>query len=208
MRDKLLIIALYAAFLAAAGLCLLACDSKEKTQKYTVDEATSAVEWKGYLKDGNGNNGTIKVTGEVSVSGNNEVVGGEFKLPLSSLININLPADEVKAQLIHHLQSADFFNMAVYPEISFKITSVAPDKTAPGSYLATGDLTFLGKTNPISFPVTITFSQGSIEVTGAVSIDRRLWGMTYATDEQAADGMYVKPGIDLQFKLVAKQAHK
>lgn len=42
-----------------------------------------------------------------------------------------------------------------------------------------------------------------LEITGETSIDRSLWGMNYASDENAPDGMYVKPGIDVQFKLVA-----
>ncbi|MVM41678.1 hypothetical protein GO730_35090 [Spirosoma sp. HMF3257] len=47
-------------------------------------------------------------------------------MPLSSIKNVNLPTDSLKQLLIHHLQSEDFFNMALYPDLSYTITRVAP----------------------------------------------------------------------------------
>lgn len=192
-------------FLPMLTFCILisSCKKDDKIQHYTIDESASAMEWKGYLKDGSGNNGTIKVTGGFMAAETGELTGGQINLPLSSLININLPTDELKNQLVHHLQSLDFFNMAAHPEIGFTITSLTPDKDLPGTYEAAGALTILAKTNPVSFPVKINSQANRLEVTGETSIDRSLWGMTYASDENAPDGMYVKPGIDVQFKLVA-----
>jgi polyisoprenoid-binding protein YceI len=188
-------------------MCLLlqSCNKASGSLHYTVDESASAMEWKGYLKDGSGNNGTIKVSGQLLVNDQNEITGGHINLPLSSLISINLPTDELKAQLIHHLQSADFFDMATHPEIAFKIISLTPDTDLPGSYQANGELTILGKINPVSFPVKVDFTAKSIEVTGAASVDRTLWGMGYATESNSADGMYVKPDIDVQFRLLANK---
>ena len=48
-----------------------------------------------------------------------------------------------------HLQSEDFFNTASFPTIEFISTNLRLEKLS-------GDLTFLGTTKPISFPVTIT----------------------------------------------------
>lgn len=184
-------------------MLLSSCYKVDKIQHFIIDESASAMEWKGYLKDGSGNNGTIKVTGELLANQTGELTGGQINLPLSSLININLPTDELKNQLVHHLQSPDFFNMATYPEIGFKITSLTPDKDIPDTYQAAGELTILAKTNPVNFPVKINLQAGKLEVTGETSIDRSLWNMSYASDENAADEMYIKPGIDVQFKLVA-----
>lgn len=185
------------------GSLLSACKEDDKVQYYTIDQDASAMEWKGYLKDDSGNNGTIKLTGKLTASDKGEITGGEIKIPLSSLVNINLPTDELKDQLIHHLQSADFFNMAIYPEIDFKINSIAPNENQPGTYQAAGELSMLGKTNPVNFPVTVNNVGNKLEIIGETTIDRTLWGMDYATDENAPDGMYVKPGFDVQFRLVA-----
>ena len=60
-----------------------------------------------------------------------------------------------------HLKSADFFEVAKYPELTFKSTKIA--KTKDG-YLLTGDLTIKGKTNTVSIPFQhhgpITLSAG------------------------------------------------
>lgn len=185
--------------------CMLvtSCSKDRKTEHFTIDGSASAMEWKGYLKDGSGNNGTIKVTGKLFAAEPGKVTGGQISLPLSSLVNINLRTDELKHQLIHHLQSKDFFDMAAHPEIGFSITSLIPDKDSPYTYHAAGDLKIVGKTNPVSFPVKIKLQGNQLEVIGETSIDRTLWGMSYASDENAVDSMYVRPGIDIQFKLVA-----
>lgn len=203
MKNNVRFTPTFFVFLLSASFALSSCSKDEKARHYTVDKSASAVEWKGYLKDGNGNNGTIDVEGSVLVQTDGTITGGEFKMPLSSLININLPSEELKKQLIHHLQSSDFFDMAAHPSVGFSVTSVTPDKVATGTFVAEGNLSILGKTHLVNFPVKVGFQGNRIEITGETTIDRTLWGMTYASDENAADGMYVKPGIDVQFKLVA-----
>ena len=51
----------------------------------------SVAEWKGFLKTGYFNNGTIKVESDDIKVENGKVVGGSFKIPVSSIINLNLP---------------------------------------------------------------------------------------------------------------------
>lgn len=203
MKNNLLVTNSIGLLLMTICLLFQSCDKDSDSRPYTIDESASAMEWKGYLKDGSANNGTIKVSGKLLVNNKNEITGGHIILPLSSLININLPTDELKNQLVYNLQSPDFFNMALHPEIAFKTISLTPDADILSGYQATGELTILGKTNPVSFPVRVNFAEKSMEVTGAASMDRTLWGMNYATDENTADSMYVKPDIDVQFRLVA-----
>ncbi|MGM9509015.1 YceI family protein [Larkinella sp. GY13] len=193
----------FVSLLTACLLLLTACQKNDNLQRFTIDESASAMEWKGYLKDGSGNNGTIQIKGELLGAETGEIIGGQIRLPLGSLININLPTDELKNQLIHHLQSADFFDMAVYPEIGFRLTSLTPDTLLPGTYQTTGELTMLGKSRPVSFPVKQNLRGNRLEVTGETSIDRTQWGITYASDETAPNGQYIKPGMDVEFKLVA-----
>lgn len=166
------------------------------------------MEWKGFLKDGRGNNGTIKLTGELIADQTGRITNGHISLPLSTLVNINLPTIELKNELIHHLQSPDFFDMAAHPELGFKVNALTPDPVLSGTYEASGELTVLGKSNLISFPVKVNPQGNKLEVTGEARIDRTLWGMTYASDENATDGLYVRPDIDVQFRLVAVKKDK
>ena len=47
-----------------------------------------------------------------------------------------------------HLRSADFFDVAKYPTMTFKSTSIK--KVADGEYKLLGDLTLVGKTKPVT----------------------------------------------------------
>lgn len=189
-------------FLAASFLSCSDDEQQNAVYDYVIDESVSVIEWKGYHKDDSFNNGTIEVQGELRANDSGQV-SGEFTMPLSSLINLNLPTEELKEQLIHHLQSADFFDMALYPEVAFKLTSIKADEKGGDAYIVTGDLTFLNKTNPVTFPATITQKDSKLEIEGEASIDRLQWGMTYASDENAEDGLYIKPGLDFHIKLSA-----
>ena len=49
----------------------------------------------------------------------------------------------------NHLRTADFFEVAKYPELTFKSTKVSRKR---GGYVVTGDLTIKGKTKTVSIP--------------------------------------------------------
>jgi polyisoprenoid-binding protein YceI len=71
----------------------------------------------------------------------------EVTIPLSS-VNTNVPA------LDEHLQKADFFDSAKYPDATFKSTKV--ERGAGKDQLkVTGDLTLHGQTHPLVLDVTI-----------------------------------------------------
>lgn len=81
-----------------------------------------------------------------------------------------------------HLRTADFFDAAKYPEMTFKSTKV--EKKGKG-YLMTGDLTIKGVTKQVMFPFTIT---GAVKdpwggtrfgISAETVINRRDFGITY-----------------------------
>ncbi|MCE6987828.1 YceI family protein [Dyadobacter sp. CY323] len=198
------------AFIALSITLWNCTDHEMETTQFQLD-GTSVAEWKGYLKTGYFNEGSIAVKSESLVIRDGKVQSGSFTIPVSSIINFNLPTDEVKHQLVHHLQSPDFFNMVLHPNVTFEISSVAPfsgtgENVVPGAnYQVTGILTLLGKSNVIIFPAKIDVIGDSFKLDGLAPFDRTLFGMNYATEPNLPDDAAIKPVIDVHLKLSGKR---
>ena len=70
-----------------------------------------------------------------------------------------------------HLRSPEFFNVAKFPEITFKSRSVK--QTGPQSGDIAGDLTMHGVTKPITLHVKL-----ATPLTGEASLQRTRWEVT------------------------------
>ena len=76
--------------------------------------------------------------------------------PESSTVEFTIQAtsiDTAEPRRDQHLRSADFFDVAIHPTITFKSTSVKPN--AKDSFLVTGELTMRGVTRQVTLPVTL-----------------------------------------------------
>ncbi len=190
--------------LVTAATILAASCSKDdnKLQHYELSKENSFATWKGYLRTGYFNEGTIAIEGPAISLENGVVTGGSFTMPLSSLKNLNLP-DEQKPVLITHLQSSDFFNMVLYPSLQFSIREVATYSSndsgavAGANYQVAGDLTMLGVTQPVHFPARIAVKEKELEIDAEVIIDRTKWGMNYAAADTLSDEHYIKPEVSI-----------
>jgi polyisoprenoid-binding protein YceI len=106
-----------------------------------------------------------------------------------------------------HLRTADFFDAAKYPEMTFKSTRV--ERKAQDQYVVHGDFTLKGVTKQISFPFTLTGAikdaQGNTRfgVAAQTKIDRRDYGITWG-NPMANGGLDVgnEVMIDLQLEAV------
>ena len=106
-----------------------------------------------------------------------------------------------------HLRTADFFDVAKYPEMTFKSTRV--ERKAQDQYVLHGDFTLKGVTKQISFPFTMTGAikdaQGNTRfgVAAETKIDRRDYGITWGKP-MANGGLDVgnEVKIDLQLEAV------
>ena len=82
-----------------------------------------------------------------------------------------------------HLRTADFFDAAKYPEMTFKSTRV--ERGAQDQYVLHGDFTLKGVTKQISLPFTMTGAikdaQGNTRfgVAAQTKVDRRDYGITW-----------------------------
>lgn len=186
-------------------LVLFSCDNNDAnpdTDAYVLNETSSTIEWKGYSPD-------LFHEGSFSVKGENlKVVDGvlqnaSFTIPIVSIKNFDLP-DEVKPELLNHLKSPDFFNIAVHPNAVFKITQVKAiaNSANENNFTVTGDFTMLGKTHSISFSAHIQIENNSLVMEAEFTLDRTKWGMNYGADPELG-AHHIKPGVDITFLINA-----
>ena len=103
-----------------------------------------------------------------------------------------------------HLRSADFLDVANYPEITFKSTRITGDKS---NFKLTGNLTIRGVTREVTLDVT---NEGTtkdpwggdrVAFSATTKLDRREFGLTWNQAIEAGGvlvGNDVKVSIDVQ----------
>ena len=104
-----------------------------------------------------------------------------------------------------HLRSADFFDVAAYPQITFVSTDVKRDGT---DWTITGDLTI----NEITKPITVVFEETGaatdpfgnerVGFEGSVAINRGEWGLKWNAALEAG-GVLVSEKVTLEFDVSA-----
>ncbi|WP_183573192.1 YceI family protein [Mucilaginibacter sp. X5P1] len=126
-----------------------------------------------------------------------------FSLDINSI-------DTNQTQRDEHLKSAEFFDAAEYPKISFKSSSFT--KEGDDEYALAGDLTIKGITKPVTLAVEFGGAatdfygntKAGFEITG--KINRKEFGLTWSGVTEAGAvvvGEDIKLLINVQF---AKQA--
>jgi len=105
----------------------------------------------------------------------------------------------------NHLRSADFFDVAKFPEMTFKSTKV--EKKGKG-YVMHGDFTLKGVTKPISFPFNVLGAvkdnRGNVRfgVAAETKINRRDYGITWGA-KMANGGLNVADEVNIELQLEA-----
>ena len=75
-----------------------------------------------------------------------------------------------------HLRSADFFDAANYPDITFSAETVTP---AAGGVTVAGTLTVRGPTRPVSFSAAVSGDDSAVTLDAEVPVDRADYGVTF-----------------------------
>ena len=106
-------------------------------------------------------------TGTVSAAGD---VAGTVTVTAGSIDTKMKKRDE-------HLRSADFFDVANTPDITFTVEQVTP--SGEGVTVA-GSLTVAGRTRPASFAARVTVPEGMhLELDGELQVNRTDFGLTW-----------------------------
>ncbi len=108
-----------------------------------------------------------------------------------------------------HVQGDDFLAVNVYPEITFRSTSVEQDGDV---YNITGDLTIRDTTQPVTIPFEFTglakdpFGNVRAGFEGSTTINRKDWGISFNAALETG-GVLVSEKVGLEFDVSAiKQA--
>ncbi len=141
--------------------------------KKEVKTAESTVTWKGYKVTGS-HYGTINLKEGALMFDGDQLTGGEFVVDMTTLISTDL-AGESKGKLEGHLKSDDFFGVESNPTSKLVFTSVKA--TGKNSYKVTGDLTIKGKTNPVTFDVSVYGNKA----TATMKVDRSKYDVKYGS---------------------------
>ncbi len=177
-------------------------------QTFNLDTANSAINWKGMKKFvGGEHTGTLSLAdGTLSVEGGN-LAAGKFTIDMGSMKNTDIEDEEGAGQLVGHLASPDFFNVAEHPTAMFEITGVkAVDGDMKVTHNITGNLTLLGVTKQVTLPANVAVAGGKLTATTPeFNIDRTQWGINYGGEGIAdlAKDRIISHDITLQITLNA-----
>ncbi len=143
------------------------------TEKKEVKTSESTVTWKGYKVTGS-HYGTINLKEGALMFDGDKLTGGEFTVDMTSLVSTDLEG-ESKGKLEGHLKSDDFFGVEKNPTSKLVFTNVKA--SGKNSYKVTGDLTIKGKTNPVTFDVSVYGNKA----TATMKVDRSKYDVRYGS---------------------------
>jgi polyisoprenoid-binding protein YceI len=142
-------------------------------QKYKITPQNSKIEFVGSKVTGSHNGSFGDFAGEIDYPGS----------PENSRVSITIKADSIATDtpdLTKHLKTADFFDVAKFPEATFVSTSIKAGGDKGASHTVTGNLTMHGVTKAITFPATINVTPDVATVDSSFSINRKDFGINYA----------------------------
>ncbi|HEX5743354.1 MAG TPA: YceI family protein [Flavobacteriaceae bacterium] len=142
-------------------------------EKKEIKLNKSKVVWKGYKVTGS-HEGSISLKSGLLEFKNGKLTGGQFVIDMNTIICTDLTG-EYKGKLEGHLKSDDFFGVEAFPTANLIFTSVKA--TGKNSYEVKGNLTIKGKTNQITFIISIYGNKA----TATVKIDRTKYDIRYGS---------------------------
>ena len=141
-------------------------------QKYVITPQNSKIEFMASKVTGSHNGSFGDFSGEVNFNGT----------PEQSHVNITIKSDSITTDtpdLTKHLKTADFFDVAKYPEATFVSTAIKAGGENGASHTVTGNLTMHGVTKSVTFPATITVTSDVATVESTFAINRKDFALNY-----------------------------
>lgn len=163
------------------------------------------VYWTG-TKVAGSHTGTISVSNGKLAAEGDKITSGSFTIDMNTIKNSDLPEDK-QGDLVGHLASADFFDVANHGTGTFEIVSVAPlAGKDDATHTITGNLTLKGITKQIEIPAFVTMIGDELKaVTPKFTINRTDWDIKYGSGIiGTAKDKIISDDISLNIDLTAK----
>ncbi len=142
-------------------------------QKKEIKTSESIINWTGKKVTGS-HTGTLKLSSGFLVFDGENITSGEFTVDMSTLTVTDLEAGKGKEKLEGHLNSDDFFGVDNHKNAKLVVTKASK---AEKGYKISGDLTIKGKTNPITFDLSV----GNNSASTTLKVDRTKYGIRYGS---------------------------
>jgi len=170
--------------------------------EYVVDKAASKVKWEAKKVTGQ-HNGSISFANGSIVATGNKISGGSFVIDMKSLSNEDIADAGMKAKLMGHLASDDFFSIEKFPESKMVIKNVTP--VSGDEFKFSADLTIKGITNPVEFNAKVTAVGDKLSADGVITVNRTLYGIKYGSGSffQGLGDKVIYDDFTLTFSVVA-----
>ena len=141
--------------------------------KKEIKVESSKVVWKGYKVTGS-HVGIISIKSGHLNFDKDILTGGSVEIDMPTITVTDLEG-EYKNKLEGHLKSDDFFGVEKFPTASLIFTKVKSN--GKNSYKVTGDITIKGKTESVTFNVSIYGNKASV----SLKIDRTKFDVRYGS---------------------------
>lgn len=142
-------------------------------EKYRITPDTSKITFVGSKVTGKHDGGFEKFSGTIDYNGK----------PETSKVTITIDTNSITTDtpdLTKHLKTADFFDVAKFPEAKFESTAIKPGGDKGATHTVTGNLTLHGVTKSVTFPANIVVAPDAITVDSTFAINRKDFGINFA----------------------------
>ena len=169
MKQKLLILSL-------AFFTLMSFTTVMHQDHVKVNTINSTVKWKG-SKVTSSHEGNIKLSSGKLILDHGKLVGGEFEIDMTTIVNTDIEDKEYRQKLEGHLKNEDFFNVNEFKTASLIITTVKLIEES--SYELQANLTIKGITHEIKFNADVKIKGTAFLAIAKIKIDRTKWDIKY-----------------------------
>ena len=185
----------------AALLLLAAAGAAPGKVRYPVDKNHSTIGFAVSIL------GLAKVTGKFADFAATIVYDEQDATRSSVTVNIKMESISTGiADRDQHMRTADFFDAAQYPEITFQSSRI--EKKKKGQFVAHGTFSIRGVTKELAIPFTLATrpqtdakEPPTLGITGSITLSRREFGMNW---QHSAVPGFVADEVNIEIALITR----